>query len=242
MKIALCLHGHFRIFDKCVENLFKHIIKPYKPDVFMMAWVDSMGFHQHPRESVDSHNHPGYNLLSPPVTTDYITWVLSLLRPIDVQLDHYYFYDQRFADMITKYNEFHHPSPHHRPRGTLSLNFTRHLVMAMKKNYEMNNNFKYDRVICTRYDIDHTMPVDLQMHNANLITLPNLHGYNVTSDVWASGPSHLLDAWGEQINGIEELIDAGTFNLGTHEWMKAWFEHKQIPWQNRNDLGIYTRR
>lgn len=242
MKVALCLHGHFRVFDKCIENLFTNIINPYKPDIFMMAWVDSMGLHQHPATSHDPKNHPGFDLKSPQVNSNYLVWALASLAPVDAHFDHYYLYDQHFANMVEKYKEFHHPSQHHRPRGTLSLNYSRQIVMAMKQNHERNYNFKYDRVICTRYDVDHPKKILLEQLDPNVVTLPNIHGPHVTSDVWACGSSDHMNAWGEQISGIQELIEQKKFSLGTHEWMKAWFEYKNIPWQNADDLGIYTRR
>jgi len=222
--------------------LQKHIFEPYQPDVFMMAWMDNTGRHLDPRITENPHGHPGYDLASPKVDPEYARWVVDTIKPIDMHLDHYYLHDDRFSRMVENLSRFHHPWPHHRPKGTMSLNWSRSVVMRMKSRWESSQGWKYDRVICTRWDIMHSCPINLDDLDPTVVSLPNVHGPEVTSDVWAFGPSHHLDAWGEQFDHIQELVDAGSFNLGTHEWMKAWFLHRDIPWQNRDDLGLWTVR
>jgi len=38
MKIALCISGHLRQYDKCVNSLYKNIILPYKTDNYLSIW------------------------------------------------------------------------------------------------------------------------------------------------------------------------------------------------------------
>lgn len=242
MKVALCLSGHFRSFESCYANLKSNLIDVYNPDIFIMAWIDNFGYHIHPTETTNPKTHPGFAIDSPPVPSSYVQEMLKLLNPLDIHLDHYYLHDANFQMMLNQLEAYHHPWEHHRPKGTLSLNFTRKIVMTMKQRQEQMQGYRYDRVICTRWDIDHAARINLESHDPNVITLPNVHGPDVTSDVWAAGPSHLLDAWAEQFNCIDELVKINQFSLGTHEWMKSWFSYKQIPWQNRDDLGVYTRR
>ena len=242
MRVALCLHGHFRTFDQCWDNLRRHVIEPYQPDVFAMAWMDHMGNHLSPPDTANPHQHPGFSTDSPPVPISYVRSVMDVLQPLDMHLDHYHLHDARFNEMVTELSAHHHPWPHHRPKGTLSLNWIRHANVEMKRKQEQRQGWCYDRVICTRWDIDHSVPLQLEQHDPNVMSLVNVHGPDVTSDIWASGPSHHMDTWADQINHIDELVETGTFSLGTHEWMKAWFIHRGIPWQNRDDLGVWTRR
>lgn len=242
MKVALCLYGHFRSFDQCWPSIYSHIIQPYSPDVFAMAWMDNFGNYLHPPDTENPKTHPGFLTESPAVPTSYITSVLNVLNPIDIHLDHYSLHDARFEQMIKSLENFHHPWPHHRPKGTISLNYIRKIVIELKALQERRQGWKYDRVICTRWDIDHPIPIDLTQHDPLVLTLPNSHGPEVVGDIWASGPSELINKWGEQFDGIQKLVSAGTFSLGPHEWMKAWLEYQQIPWQNRDDLGVWIRR
>lgn len=243
MRVALCLHGHFRTFDRCWENLRRNVIDIYQPDVFAMAWMDSMGTHLSPLDSKDPHQHPGFKI-GDAVSTAYLRTVIDRINPIDMHLDHYHLHDERFGKMVEELSAFHHPWPHHRPRGTLSLNWIRHVNLEMRRKQEERQGWTYDRVICTRWDINHPIPIRLEMHDPALMTLTNVHGPDVTSDVWAAGPGYLMDAWADMIKPqpIQHLIERGTFSLGTHEWMKAWFMHRGINWQNRDDLGVYTLR
>jgi len=242
VKVAFCIHGHLRGFDECWPYLKHHLLDPYKPDVFAMAWVDSVGTHLHPVQSTDPHKHPAFDQSAPRVGMDAIRSVIDRMDPVDIHLDHYWAHDRRFEAMVEHYSGYHHHWPHHRPKGAISLNWARSVTMNMKLRHEQALGFRYDRVICTRWDIMYPHHVDLSIHDANAITLTNMHGPEVTSDIWASGPSHLMDGWSEQIHHIDELVQAGTFNLGTHEWMKAWLIHRGIPWQNRDDLGVWIHR
>jgi hypothetical protein len=40
MKIALCLSGQPRFVEEAYPNIFKTIIEPNDPDVFLHAWYD----------------------------------------------------------------------------------------------------------------------------------------------------------------------------------------------------------
>ena len=43
MKIAICLSGHFRSYERCFETLNNTILKNYNPDIFIFTW-DNLGF------------------------------------------------------------------------------------------------------------------------------------------------------------------------------------------------------
>lgn len=242
MRVAFCIHGHLRCFDECWPYLWHNLLEPYKADVFAMLWLDSIGTHVDPTQSSEPLRHPGFDQQAPRVSMDSVRSVLDRLAPKDVHLDHYWAHDRRFGAITEHYAAYNHPWPHHRPKPTISMNWARSVTMNMKSRYEQEGQFTYDRVICTRWDIMYPHYVDLGAHDPSVITLPNFHGLDVTSDVWASGPSRLMDAWGEQIHHIDDLIREDMFSLGPHEWMKAWLAYRGVPWQNRDDLGIWVHR
>lgn len=242
MRTALCLHGHFRTFASCWPALVEHIINPYKPDIFAMAWCDSMGTYLHPPDTKDPTMHPGYLLESPAVSRNYLSWVISSLDARDLHLDHYYLHDARFDEILRRYMAWNHPWEHHRPKGTISLNWTRYVAHQMRRDYQRRNGINYDLVISTRWDLMHGSSIDLGGLDTDLLNLPDMFGSDIPGDIWAAGPAWAMDAWSEQINGMEELASAGTLNLGPHEWMKAWLHHRQVPWKVRGDLGVWLAR
>lgn len=242
LRVALCIFGHFRCFDKCYDNLKNNVLDPLQPDVFAHAWVDSTGYFLHPHVTPDPINHPGFDVSSPKPSMEYIKSVIDRVNPVDIHLDHYYLHDKRFADMVEKYDAYKNYNPAHRPKGTISLNYARSCAIAMKRQYELIHQFKYDRVIVTRWDIQHTTPFDLSTYDPNVLAVSNIHQVDdLIGDIFNISGSDIIDTFGEQVEGIDKLVEAGRFNLGAHEWMREWIEYNNIPWEFRN-MGIWTDR
>lgn len=241
MRVALCLYGHFRTFNRCYQNLKNHVLDIYHPDIFTSAWTDTMGFWQPRDQTPDAFNHPGYYLESPAVPQEYIDTVFNVLRPKYMYIDSYTNLDANFQGLMEQLKDFHNNDPNHAPKSCLSMNFIRQQAIQLKRRYEIENNFVYDHVIVTRWDINHSLPIDLNKFDPDVITFEK-GGGDHPGDTWAAGPSALLDLWGEQFNGIQELVDAKTMSLGPHEWQTAWFNHKKIPWVNRTDIGTHFIR
>jgi hypothetical protein len=241
MRVALCLFGHFRSFDRCYDNLRKHVLEPYQPDVFAQAWVDTMGHWQPRHVLADPFNHPGFRLDSPPVDAAYLRQMQELLKPVDVHLDHYYLHDDRFQKMANDLIRFKNWEHTNAPKSTLSMNWTRAISISMKEIREMRQGWRYDRAIVTRWDIDHTRPIDISSLDPTTITFMK-GGGDHPGDTWACATSELMDQWGAQYSGINELVSNGTMDFGPHEWQTAWFEHRKIPWINRTDLGTNVLR
>ena len=195
-----------------------------------------------PRSSTpDPRNHPGFNIGSPAPSPAYVRAIMDNLKPVDIHLDHYYLHDERFQYIMAQLNDFHHPEATHAPKSAISMNWTRHVAISMKQLHEHRLGQKYDRVICTRWDIDHTLPINITQFDPNVLTFAK-GGGDHPGDTWACGTSDLMDAWGAQFDGIPELVANRTMNLGPHEWQTAWFDHKQIPWANRADIGASVLR
>lgn len=241
MKVALCLYGHFRSFVRCYDNLRKHVLEPYQPDIFGAAWVDTMGYWFPRHATPDAFNHPGYYLESPAVTEEYIQGIMQALQPKFLYINRYSELDAEFQNLMEGLKIFHNNDPNHAPKSALSMNFIRAQSIKLKYEFEQKNEFKYDKVIVTRWDINHTLPINLSEFNPNIITFEK-GGADHPGDTWAIGPSNLLDLWGQQFYGIQELVNNNTMSLGPHEWQWAWFNHKQIPWVNRSDIGTQVIR
>jgi len=243
MTTALCLYGHFRCFDACWQGLNEYLIKPNNiSHVFAMVWVDSMGYFQHPTVAVDALSHPGYDQNSNTVDGIWLQKTLEKLNPTRVHLDNYHLHDTRFADMIYHLKEFNHHSPNHRPKGTLGQVWGRCASLNLAAVYENTVGQVFDRIVCTRWDIGYQHPIDLNYLDRNVISMDGMYGPNVISDAWACGPSTAMKLWSRQFQDIPLLMNNRTMNLGPHEWLKAHFDHHNIPWSNCSDVGIYINR
>ena len=201
-----------------------------------------MGYFQHPESSIGHKFHPGYDLASEQPSASYITSVLDRLQPIEHQFQDYRAYDAKFSNMVDDLHEWHHPSIHHRPKGTLGQVFGRCCAIKMKHDHEQRHGFTYDLVVVTRWDIGYSRPIDLRSMGIDAVNMDGMYGPDVISDAWACGPSNLVDLWGQQFSCINGLIERGTMNLGPHDWLKAHFDLRSIAWENRPDVGIWIRR
>lgn len=243
MKIALCLYGHFRCFDDCWPNLRDHLMVPNGiHDVFAASWTDSMGHFQHPESCPNPRHHPGYDAASSAPAADYIATVESRLRPVNTNFQAFGAIEPRLAQMVEGLQRWHHPSVHHRPRGTLGQVHGRCTSIQLKRQHEREQGFTYDRVVVTRWDVDHPRPVVIRDLPDQVLTMDGMYGSNVISDAWACGPSRLADLWARQMDDIPFLIQEGTMSLGPHEWLRAHFDRHGIPWHNHPGLGVYIRR
>ena len=240
---ALCLYGHFRSFDDCWPALHENLIRPNEIScIFTMAWMDSMGYFKHPEASPDPITHPGYDTLSQPVGTSWLQQTVGRLNPTAVHFDNYHLHENRFSQMVTKLSDFHHPSEHHRPKGTLSQVWGRCASLKLAAEHESRHGFTFDRIICTRWDIAYSKPILISELDPERVSMDGMYGPDVISDAWACGPSNLMQAWSRQFESIDQLVVNKTMNLGPHEWLRAHFDHCCIPWTNRPDIGIWIRR
>lgn len=243
MKVALCIFGHFRCFDKCKQNLLNNILNVYQPDVFAQAWVDSTGVFLHPEHTPNPFDHKGYDPASPKPSLGYIKEVIDFINPVDIQLDHYYLHDQRFANIVDKYKEYKSSNPLHRPKGTLSQNWARHSCIAMKKQYELQHNFKYDYVIVSRWDNQHYAPPILDNFNPDMLACPNTHQIdNLIGDICVISGSDIINVLGDQFYSIDQLAQTGKFNFNAHTWMAEWLDYNNIVWEYRADMHVWTDR
>lgn len=244
MKVALCIHGHFRTFDQCWPHLKEYFYDIYQPDVFISAWCDNTGEFVPSEWSPDPHRDAGFNTLSASPGTKFVHSVVERLNPIDMHLDHYYFHDNKFEQIVNeKYYKKPHPYEKHRPKGILSLNWIKYTALTLKRTHEIKMGFKYDYVVSTRWDIDYTKPINIESFNPDVLTL-NLRwkGDTHTDDIWVGGCSDLMDIYAQQFNGINEVENYQDFYIAPHEWFQVWLEHNNIKWDSRNDLGVLIRR
>lgn len=244
MKIALCLYGHLRGYEKCLPTLKKYVLDVYNPDVYVMTWLDSYGWATKPCNSQQSLLHPGYSLDSEIVKPSTIKKIINYINPTDMHFDHFYLHNKRFLKFCQEHTDGPMPFPEHRPKGTISQNYARNIVTAMKRNHEDRLGIDYDYVICTRWDVEYLNPIDITQLNPNILTF-NAYWWGKTiliHDTWVSGPSQYVDVWGDQLNGADQLSRINEFIYEPHEWGERWLKFNAIPWDYSTHIVNNMRR
>ena len=243
MNYALCLYGHFRSFDDCWPGLQHNLLVPNGiRDIFAVSWADSMGYFQHPGNTNSPLTHIGYDPASPGVAPDYVAKVLLTISPRSFHFENYHLRDKEFEGIVNELRPFYHTSQDHRPKGTLGQVHGRCTALQLARQHEERHGFRYDGIVCTRWDVDYTRPIDLAQLSLDTMTMDGMYGPDVISDAWAYGPSNAMERWATQFMARERLCQLGTMNTGPHEWLRAHFDAAEIPWSNNPNLGIYIRR
>ena len=146
MKIALCLSGQPRGIPYSCQQILDNIINVNENvDVFLHTWFDpndigkSYGSAQ-PHQD----NHVGY------VKEDTDSILLDNFKP-----KKYIIEPQREFPFARTFKS--HPTA--RQEVMASIFYTMYKANELKKEYEKENNFKYDCVIRTRYDLYYQSPI-----------------------------------------------------------------------------------
>ena len=94
-----------------------------------------------------------------------------------------------------------------------------HKCNELKKNYEIENNFKYDFVIRTRYDFGLSEPIYIDNFDRNIIYAPNdnSHAYGF-NDQFAIGSSENIDIYSDVYPSIESIIESHKSGIYTAQY------------------------
>ena len=189
MKIALCLSGIPRNLNKAYPNIKKQLLDPYSPDVFIHTWYN--------KEDIGV---PLFN---------------SWGQKIEEQLDNFI-----LSNIFEKFNpkkllvenqiDFDLPKKLNFPKygfNMVSMLYSINEANNLKKRYEEENNFTYDIVIRSRFDLNifgnldlFSLDLDNKIHC--LKECPHFNGVN---DQFAVGSSQNIDVFSSSLSVIPEL-------------------------------------
>jgi hypothetical protein len=170
MRIATCLSGHSRNYRYNFPNI------PFETDYFISSCMES-GLPNNTTEYVSYHSQNNIN-----TNLADIDNILSLYDPRIYE----FLSDRYIPDEMLKFDGF----------KTLNNGFLTHIGMMfyrmykaniLKKEYEFDNNFKYDFVIRSRFDVK----VNSVMFNKNYFYIVNTN--NNFCDLFFAGDSHIMD-------------------------------------------------
>ena len=166
MRIALLLSGKFRDGDSCVESIQSYIIQKYNVDVFI-----DYSFNENDAE---------YGI------TDKL---VKLYNPIKLQYEQYPIELERIIEFAHSYNK----NIESNPDSLFKMWYSIKRANDLKKQYEIDNGFKYDIVIKSRFDLKILDNINFKK-DYNSIFIPigwdHRDGYN---DLFAYGDSDSMN-------------------------------------------------
>lgn len=154
MKIALCLRGHMRTFDRC-HSYIQEIKKNHDLDIYIHTW-DDLGYLKLDTPEFSPENVGTINLNSGKINIDLIR---DIYNPVKIAVDNYEYHRETFEDMASKfvpwYNEIKHDPTVGAPRmhSFMSQLYKEQAVIKMKSAYAKKHSIQYDLVIATRPDV-----------------------------------------------------------------------------------------
>jgi hypothetical protein len=229
-SLALCISGHFRDFEIAWPYLRRNLLDDYQPDIFGMAWSDSMGHATHARDKSDPNFEIGYDPAHAPVTDRYIDSVCQRLNPRMLKMLDPASMRDRFARLCDEHRNLEPEYWLHRSIAKYQMLTAREVVINIKQDYERANGFVYDRVIYTRWDIVHEQRLANWILTDPRIIMSNRYTYGGPSDQWASGSSAQMDIWCSLLKHLPEVKHRPDFKTHPHTWIKDQLDHFGIEY------------
>lgn len=205
---AICLSGYSRNFSETIDSFRKHVLRDQDCDVFIHTW-----------DMQDSH--------------------LRIANPSSFDID-------KFTEAFSPKKIIVEPKPEFiltdtmlgavkEPRdcgGMLSMFYSIWQANNLKKQYEEENNIKYDVVIRTRPDVLYygDLIIPLEMKN-DKVYVPLFGDFGGLNDQIAYGSSEVMNKYSELYNRVDELI--------LH---KAWMNPEVLMKTNLEVLHIGVNR
>lgn len=211
MKVAILLAGQVRKYDdpSLLYSMNKFIKQFGNPDIFISTW-SKRGYSQAHGDGTP------FSSSCNPVTKEEL--MLTYPNVKDVQIDD----EEEWINTISPYEKeiyekgFDWNGQHF--RGTVVPQYyTIKVANSLKQNYELQNNFKYDLVIRTRFDNLHLSfldPLDLvDLSKVYTLNHPPHYYPERIYDVFFYTNSQNMDLFCEGYEKLKELED-NSFNNG----------------------------
>lgn len=218
MKIALCLYGLVGgkggkdgagediPFEKCYENYKKHIIDRNDVDIFVHSWS------QHLEDEI-----------------------IDLYKPVMCKFQKQKMFEKEI-DMPARITKVPHDNRKEYRFRSLSRWYSVKQVLDLKALYELNNNFKYDCVMITRFDTLFFVDMDFSKYNLRYLyashwNSPQDSPYNPGKkadrinrseranaflDMWFFSNSTIMDIFAKVYEGVRD----GQYDTWQHR--SAW--------------------
>lgn len=236
-KIALCLSGYLRTFEECYPSILKNIIADNDVDIFIHTY-DKIGNSSGWRYPID---------LSQNINMEFLE-NLPNLKILAVQ---------KWDDIRYQFEKFRFIVPNVTNINVIATIFYKiYMCNELKKQYEIDNNFKYDLVIRTRGDqvFEKKINLDFPTNKILINAYPwgdedYVHHYTepdkfenekkCISDRFAIGTSENIDILSNLYLNFEELI-TNSESVELEYLLNKYLKNNNIELEKRN-LQFYVK-
>lgn len=225
MKVALCLSGHLRTFRATYGSLLQNIIEPLGCDVFLHTWdVISAPTTKNGQDIT-------HRSLK---TMDYIEDIKKLYNPVFFQIEdeqqwlaetrpktHGIKIKAQDIKFIADEVVFH-----------LSMFYSVYMANQLRKEYESDNDIKYDLIIRCRPDIHFHHKLDLNsFKKQNCIYVPKIATYdrNGMNDQVAVASPHIMDIYCDAHLSVLDYYKTGCCTPRPERLYKFHMDKNKIP-------------
>ena len=218
MKIALCLSGQTRFVDQCYnEVLYPYVLEGNNIDIFIHTWdINESQINKHFINS-------GGHIMGSAIKENQIQSTLDLYNPVSCKVEPQIQFElNKWADRTM---------PYIRSDYLYSMFYSIYQSNKLKSEYEIKNNFKYDWVIRSRFDVKLNSKINFNEFNNNIINTPsgcfnNKQGY---TDCFAFSNSTNMDIYSDTFNHIDDCMNDPTLQLCGEYILRRWVDINNIP-------------
>lgn len=247
MKIALCFSGQPRFLKEVSQYILRNICDGYDVDVFMHLWFDE-----------DLQNKPykyggdgGWvnQRISPDAITDAQTIYSPkklkveksrIFKDSNIVTDYCYNPNGSIIHWTRHWNESQEPDYKNRMvNNWLSSFYSLNQVNILKKEYEYENDFKYDFVVRCRTDSVVQTKIIFEQYNPSIVYYTNILNQpdGMIADYLNFGGSKQMDCFMSTFNYIDRIFDICNQDLGG-AWSNEMLHRKtldffEIPHESR---------
>jgi hypothetical protein len=225
MRVAICFSGQFRnvqsTFDRWYNPNVFDVNQEHQIDVFAHSWFDNQTVG---KVHYAANRNLNTVVASEPVPDNIIQQIYTIYNPIRLELQRQKTFDEK------NYNE--RKLIDAVPQHGLSRLYSIMRSVLLKKEYEIENNFVYDVVVCTRYDFMLMEPFAFDIVTDEGVYHPghSPHGFNVC---YAMGKSKIMDFYANLYSHVDTVFNSGI------EWCDEllairYLEMRGIPTFNFN--------
>jgi hypothetical protein len=223
MRIALCLSGQPRYLDEGFEQIDKNILSKYSVDVFIHTWWDDKMVNQKMILSEKLSYNRNYIWKE-----DTIDIIKKYYSPI------YFQYEPQiqFNPYLKVNYELCTPESVH------SMFYSLQQSNEFKKNYELNNNFKYDAAIRCRFDISiNKFEIDFYDLDLSLIGCYVLN-HEFPNDQFAISSSNNMDVYSNVFSNLERYYQSGWTGFTGERLLKYHLEQNKLKFNHQIQKNI----
>lgn len=226
-KIALCLSGQLRFIHQSYnEIIYPFVLDGNDIDVFIHTWM--IDDEQNRKPYING----GGNIMGNPVDKNFMLDIFNLYNPIKCLIQ------KQVPFEYGKYSE--RTMPGIRSDYMYSMFYSIYKSNQLKIEYERENNFKYDFVIRSRFDVKLNTKINLTV-SPDKMYLPNgcfdqTNGY---VDCFGYSNSEFMDIYCDTFNHIDRIMDTYPIGLCGEYILRKQLDEHNIPIEQNYWHSLY---